>query len=187
MLELPKLAEEDLAKFNRDQSDGFILGDLYVAMFPQDVSIELGQLRTPNVVINGYQSLLDTRQISENQWIVFCASHLIGGIANGGVWEGLLESYPQLVPDCIPLLTKLGLEAAAEEFEAVFAPLLTVQSTHRRNLAVTGQFDLAQYGEDYAAVGEILDEERVDAFERAFEDTYQAQIESAAVNFVFDV
>jgi hypothetical protein len=168
-----------------------LLMDYYALMFTETVSQELQQLQTPEAATSGVGFLQDQGIINELQWLVFCASHLTGGIASGGVWDGLLGNQPKLVADCVPLLRRLGLANAAERFALVFAPILELQARVRQSLQLGASVNMEQYWDDWQTAEGKLNDDDVESFERDFLGEYGAsaptlksEIEDAAISLV---
>lgn len=181
-----------LDALDRSPSSEIVLSDLYNLIFTDHISLELQQIQTPETLTGGYISLKELGVMNEFQWVVFCSSHLAGGIGNGGVWDGLLGNQPQLVADSVPLLKLLKLESIADRFNEVLAPVLTLQAAAKQSLQKFETFDIEQYWEDLQAAEDQINEENVELLEQDFlgqygssEPTIKSAIEEAAVSFAF--
>lgn len=181
----------DLKSVGTADPSEHILMECYSLMFPEPVSLELQQLQTPEVVAGGFSALKDQGVMNELQWVVFCTSHLTGGIANGGVWDGLLGNQPQLVADCVPLLKLLGLESAADRFGRLFGPVFELQDRVRQELKMGETVNMEQYWEDLQAAEELLIEDDVEVLVEDFlgefgssEPTLKSKVEDAAVSYL---
>ena len=100
MQPLPHPTSADIQSVDYSAEPRHVLADLYSVYFPEAISTELQQLRTPEVLTTGYRALVEQGKMTETQWVVWTASQFTGGISNGGVWDGcwvINRSWLQIV------------------------------------------------------------------------------------------
>lgn len=187
-MEFQVIGPVELENVDMNAASEIVLADLYAIMFPEHTSIAMQNLRETHVLTEGYGYLRSGKKFPDLHWVVFCASHLTGGISNGGIWDGLLGNQPQLVPDVVPLFKFLGFEVEAADFKRVFEPVLSHHANCKNKVV-----DRDQYFVELQSAEDCLGDDDVDSWEHGFlgeygsnNPTLKSKIEVAAVAYVVE-